>query len=121
MPESFSIELPLVPSLNNAYANNPRGGRYPTKRVAEWKAEAGWTIQMLRDVNRAGKVSGPYSFTLLVPERMRGDVSNRPKLVEDLFVSLGITPDDSKSVETTCRRDPSVRPGRCIVMVESVP
>jgi len=113
---SFRIELPLVPSLNNAYANNPRGGRHPTERVANWKNTAGLFVRLAKPP----KIEGPYRFTLFVPEKMRGDVSNRPKLVEDLFVSLGVTPDDSKSVETTCRRNASVPRGRCVVLVESV-
>lgn len=113
---SFSIELPLVPSLNNAYANNPRGGRYQTKKVIYWKGEAGWLIHLAKPP----KITGSYRFILLVPKDMAGDVSNRPKLAEDLLVTLGVTPDDSKSTETTCRRDPSVKPGRCVVVVESV-
>lgn len=113
---SFRIELPLPPSLNNAYANNPRGGRYPTKKTTKWKDEAGWIILAMA----LPRIHGPYRFTLLVPQKMRGDVSNRPKLVEDLFVKLGITPDDSKAVEITCRRDSNVPPGSCIVCAESV-
>ena len=113
---SFLIELPMVPSLNNAYANNPRGGRYPTKQVSDWKTNAGWLVRLAKPP----KIEGPYRFTLLVSKKMRGDVSNRPKLVEDLFVSLGVTPDDSMAVETTCRRDASVLRWRCVVLVESV-
>ena len=113
---SFRIELPLVPSLNNAYFNSKWRGRVSSLSTVEWKEEAGWIVLQAKPP----KIEGRYRFTLLVPEKMRGDVSNRPKLAEDLFVSLGVTPDDSMCVEMTCRRDASVPRGQCVVLVESI-
>lgn len=115
---AFRIELPLVPSLNNAYANNPRGGRYPTKQVSDWKRLAGWIVAFANPPT----IDGPYKLTVLVPKQMRGDVDNRIKLVSDLLSKeMGVLPDDRKAEEATCRRDPSVKPGYCVVVVESVP
>src|SRR6185312_11686268 len=114
----FKVELPIVPSLNNAYANNPRGGRYPTKQALDWKAEAGWIVRMASPP----KIAGAYKLTVLVPSGMPGDVDNRVKLASDLLSKeLRVTPDDRMAVETTCRRDRSVSHGRCVVIVESAP
>lgn len=113
---SFKIELPLVPSLNNAYANNPRGGRYPTKQVLDWKDEAGWIVRLANPP----KIRGPYKLTVLVPADCLGDVDNRVKIASDLLSKeMHVIPDDRKAIETTARRDKNVPPGRCVVVVES--
>lgn len=123
---SFRVELPIVPSLNNAYFNaKPKAdrtggkkfpGRIPTRKTTDWKTEAGWLV---RKANPP-RIAGPYKLRVLVNPKMRGDTSNRIKLAEDLLVYLRVTPDDSKAVSTGCERDPSVPAGRCVLCVESV-
>lgn len=116
---SFRIDdLPLVPSLNNAYGNKRYGfGRFAKPHVHAWKVHAGWLIQM----EKPPKITGPYKLTVLVPLKMRGDVDNRVKLASDLLSKeLKIIPNDSLAVETTCRRDASIADGRCTIVVEAV-
>lgn len=115
--EEFRFTLPIPPSLNNAYANSKDGrGRFPSKQHKEWKIAAGWLLkQSVRP-----KITGPYRFTILLPENMRGDCSNRLKLAEDLLVEHGITPDDSKAVSALAERSAKVVPMTCVVIVESV-
>lgn len=118
MGQSFRVELPLVPSLNNAYANNSLGGRWKVKQVLDWKAEAGWLVKLAKPP----KFTGPYKLTVLVPSDMPGDVDNRIKLASDLLSKdLRVTPDDRKAVETTARRDRDVPSGRCVLIIESAP
>lgn len=117
----FRAELPLCPSLNMAYSNNYGGkgrGRFARPHVISWKSEAGWLIKQANPP----RITGPFKLTVLVPAKMRGDVDNRIKLISDLLGPKGVrvTPDDSKAVETTCRRDASVAPGRMAILVESV-
>jgi Holliday junction resolvase RusA-like endonuclease len=117
---SFRIELPLPISLNNAYANRKprlgsRGGRYPTKKHLLWKMAAAWELKIAKPV----KISGPYTFQIIVPMGMRGDASNRIKLVEDLLVSHGVTDDDSKCVDSRASKSGSVPKGRCVVIVQA--
>lgn len=124
-PASFRVELPLPISLNNAYANRKpfwateprsfRGGRYPTKAHTDWKRAAEWELALAKPPTFVG----PYKFQILVPVAMRGDASNRIKLAEDLFVQQGVTPDDSKAVDSRATRSSDVRPGRCVVIVEA--
>ena len=107
------VELIIPPSLNNAYATLPNKRRIPSKDHAAWKARAGWML----NASRCKPIPGRYTFTILVPWDMLGDVSNRIKLAEDLFVEMRLTEDDSKAVSVTCRRDKTVEHGMCIVEV----
>ena len=66
------------------------------------------------------KFTGPYTFQLLIPEKARGDADGYIKLAQDLFVELGITPDDKYCQDSRATRDPSVPWGRCVVVVASV-
>ena len=111
------IDLPVPISLNNAYANRKtgRGGRYPTKAHKAWKDAAGWELVAAKP----GKISGPYCLTLLLAQTIRGDISNRIKLVEDLLVEHGITPDDRCAQSVGVRRSFHVITGRCLVIVEA--
>ena len=111
------VELPVPPSLNNAYANRKGGGgRYPTKVHREWKITAGWWLKGAK----LGKIVGPYKFTILLPLNLRGDVSNRIKLAEDLLVEHGITPDDQYAAIVISHRIEGVPPGKCLIIVEAV-
>ncbi len=113
------FDLPLPPSTNGAYTNRKGGrgkGRYPSKAHKEWKIEAGWLL----NTQKSERIIGPYRFTILVPQDMRGDVSNRVKLAEDLMVEFGITPDDRYAVSSHAERSMEVAPKRCIIILEAV-
>lgn len=94
------IKLPAPPSTNNLYANRRGGGRKRTDRYNAWRNAAGW------DVNRQSpmRVAGPVILDITCERpRVRSDVSNRIKAVEDLLVEHGIIEDDSKVVEVRAR------------------
>lgn len=114
-PSSFSAEITIPPSSNNAYANVPGRGRVSTAAHKAWKRAAGWELAALKPP----KFVCPYRLTIQVPYKLRGDVSNRIKLAEDLLVSLGITPDDRNAVSVTAERSPDVPEGRFIVTVRA--
>lgn len=108
------VELPIPPSSNHAYANNPRtGGRFPSKSHREWKTAAGWLLKAAK----LGSVAGRYQLSILLPEKMRGDVSNRIKIAEDLLVEHGITPDDSRAMSVVAKRSVDCPKGKCIIVV----
>ena len=65
------------------------------------------------------KINGPYTFQILIPEKARGDWDAYIKLTQDLFVELGLVPDDRKAVGGFGIRDASVSPGRCLVTLEA--
>ena len=110
------VELPVPPSTNNAYANRKGGGgRFPSKAHRQWKKDAGWALQAAK----VGKVVGPYKLSILLPIDLRGDVSNRIKLAEDLLVEHGVTPDDHNAASVLSHRSAVVPPGKCLIIVES--
>lgn len=87
--------LPFPPSVNNLFANRPRGGRYPTKAYRDWQTEAGWHLAMRRDRR---VLPGPYHILFEVgrPDRRKRDLSNLWKAPEDLLVKHGVIEDDSQ-------------------------
>lgn len=109
-----SIDLPIPPSTNNAYFNVPGCGRVASTTHRRWKMAAGLIV----NAAHLPEITGPYHFTILLPMGMRGDVSNRQKLAEDLFVQLGITPDDRKARSTHQARSPEVKPGWCRIEIK---
>lgn len=111
----ISLVLTIPPSLNQAYRNVPKVGRVKTRAHIDWKKAAGWEVK----AQTRERIEGPYRLKIGLPISMRGDVSNRMKLPEDLLVELGITPDDKHCVSATAERRGSVLPGTCIVTVEA--
>ena len=110
----FEAEIALPPSANGAYRNVPGKGRRKTKAHKDWKYAAGWEIKVMHPP----RLIGPYRFTILLSEKVRGDCSNRIKLAEDLLVNLGITPDDRHAVSTHAERSADIPKGRCRIIVE---
>lgn len=112
---SLRIELPIPPSVNSAYRNVPGKGRVATGALNDWKRDAGWAIKLAK----CGRVEGHYTLSILVPEDMPGDVSNRVKAAEDLLVAHGVTPDDRHARRVSVERSPDVPFGSCIAIVEA--
>ncbi len=120
---SFRVELPLPPTANSAYPTSWRTKRrYLSPAAKAWKVEAGWMIR----VANPPRIRGPYTFTVLIPLKARGDADGYVKLPQDLFSpgkraspGLGVTDDDKNCQDSRGKRDPSVKWRRCVVIVES--
>ncbi len=110
------VELPIPPSLNNAYPTNKRTGkRYPSPRLTAWKEMAGWEIKAAK----IAKIAGAYKLDIQVHSSLRGDIDNRIKAISDLLVEHGITPDDAKAQSIRIWRSTGqVARGRCAICVE---
>ena len=109
----IEIELPIPPSLNNAYANVAGRGRVPSKTHREWKEVAGWTVKAAR----LPQVKEPYHFTIWLPDTLRGDPSNYIKLAEDLMVSLMVIPDDRHALSARAAKSQRIPPKRCRIEI----
>ena len=108
-----TVELALPPSVNNAYYNVAGVGRKPSKSHREWKRSAGWEAKFAN----LPKFASPYAISIAVPATTRGDVDGRIKLAVDLFVELGITPDDHHCERVTCFRQTGIAAGRCVIEI----
>ncbi len=92
----FDVELPLPPSLNGAYANVRGVGRVKVSTYRQWQHAA---IAMIRvSVPSAKRISGKISVSILLPEKMRGDVDNRIKPILDALVQSQRIDDDRNVV-----------------------
>lgn len=82
-----SLRLPLVPSINAAFASNPKNPKVLIKtavcRAWEDAVEDRFRHQVLPRLAK-----GEYGLWLTVPERMRGDIDNRVKMTSDVLTCL---------------------------------
>lgn len=103
-------------SLNNAYANDPRGGRYTTKAAANWKTCEGWNIahQLAQaGLHRRPLFTGGISVSIDI-ERIalkkggwkREDIDGKAKLLLDVLTDLRVWNDDSQVSELHMRWAP---------------
>lgn len=97
-----TIRLPAPPSVNAAYRNVSGRGRAKTKAYRDWLVEA--DNYLLAQRHTIGDFSGRLSIRIRIPEKTRGDVSNRIKLIEDFLVSRGVTGDDSNNYKVSIER-----------------
>lgn len=111
----FIVEIDIPPSLNNAYGNRAKGGRYLKPEAAAWKRGAARLISISVRPSRA--LTGPYEVDLFLPAKMQGDVDNRLKLALDALVMSGRVPDDCKVTKATASRCESVDKGVAILHV----
>ncbi len=91
------------PSLNNIYANVPGRGRVKSGRYKTWRSAAGWDIKAA-----IGPGFETYACPVLLDltvekPRVRSDISNRIKAVEDLLTEMGVIADDSLVMEVRAR------------------
>lgn len=116
---TIRLTLPVPPSLNNLYANNPKGGRFKTRDYRRWIKSANDHLMLQVRSWKGREIKGPAVVTIRVAKAMRGDVDNRAKAPVDLLVAAGITADDSKNHTVTVTRDDTLPLCQCVVTVEA--
>lgn len=103
---TFSVEIPVPPSVNAAFFNRAAGsggrGRGKTKAYRDWLATAGWKVKA--EVSAAERVSGPFRISINLPATMNGDIDNRVKGIVDLLVACDRVDDDRNLEELIVRR-----------------
>lgn len=102
-PVSFDVELPIPPSLNNAYANVDGVGRVKVSTYRNWQANA--IKEIVAAVPMHKRVGGPVSVSILLPSKMKGDVDNRIKGVLDALVGSGRIDDDRNVVKVSASKE----------------
>jgi Holliday junction resolvase RusA-like endonuclease len=109
----IDIVLPLPPTANNLFANR-RKGRRVSEQYEAWRTQAGWALKQ----QRPPAILGRFDLSLLVPQAMRGDISNRIKAAEDLLVTHRLIEDDRHAASVKICRSPDVEPGTIRIIVE---
>ena len=99
---AFTVEIPVPPSLNNAYFNRRQGGRVKTKAYKDWCAAAGWAIKA--GVKADDRVAGAFRVSINLPRHMNGDIDNRVKGILDALVTSGRIDDDRNMEELRVQR-----------------
>lgn len=98
---SFSVEIPVPPSANNAYANGKKG-RYKKPASVSWANEA--VQEIWRQVPAALRIGGPVIVYIGLPAGMRGDCDNRIKPILDALVVSQRIDDDRNVVTVTATK-----------------
>lgn len=119
---SFTLTLPLPPSVNRLYQGGGKNKR-KTPQCAAWFEEAGWRMNEARAKAGYKPLTAEtwYWTDVRMPENHLGDSDNRLKALHDLLHQMGATPDDRWLMGGTYMRCPDVVAGTCVVSATSVP
>lgn len=111
------ILLPFPVSTNNLFVNNPRGGRFPSKRYTEWKKEA--TAALIGQIPTR-RFDGPIKVTIHLgrPDKRRRDLGNLEKAPLDLLVTHNVIADDSLVEDLRLRWAEDVQ--GCMIEIEDM-
>lgn len=104
---SFSVELPMPPTINNAFIKARHPGKKNRQRIKSpeyraWTKEA--VAELARQVPAALRIGGKVVIYIALPEKMAGDVDNRIKPVLDALVASGRIDDDANVVSVTASK-----------------
>ena len=98
----FDVELPLPPTMNTAYVNVPGKGRVKASGYSSWQTAA---VAMIRvAIPIAKRIAGPIAVSILLPQKLNGDVDNRIKGVLDALVQSGRIDDDRNVIKVSAEK-----------------
>lgn len=91
-----TITLPMPPSLNNSYINNPKTrGRYKSARLTQWQKDAWFSLI----AQKPPKIKGPVMLEYLFEDGgTKADLANLEKAPTDLLVTHGIIEGDGPRI-----------------------
>ena len=94
MTQSFSLPLPLPPTLNNLFINLQGRGRVPSKSYKDWRKRADETLW----TNHVKAIGGPVKILLMIEDKGRRDLDNCAKAVIDFLVQHNLIDGDDRKV-----------------------
>lgn len=89
---SFTVSLPVPPSVNAAWRNVARVGRVKTRDYARW--QKGAILAIFAQVRADRRIEGNIAVRIDLPARTRGDLDNRLKPILDALVASRRIDDD---------------------------
>lgn len=99
---SFTVEIPVPPSVNVAFRNVPGKGRVKTREYKAWQQHAALVIKT--KVPNVCRVAGAFYIAINLPRATPGDIDNRVKGLVDALVKCGRVDDDRNMEELHVRR-----------------
>ena len=98
--QDWTFRLPTPPSANNLFVNVPGVGRVKGKKYVAWiSAAKQWLMTQKRPQD---PITYRVNLDIQVPRpKVRADISNRIKPVEDMLMRGGILKDDSQVQRVT--------------------
>ena len=88
----IQIRLPLPPTSNSAYPNNPKiGRRFLSSEGKAWKDLAAWKMKATREKFERCSIT----IRLFFPDKRRRDIGNFIKLPIDALMDAGVIVDDN--------------------------
>jgi Holliday junction resolvase RusA-like endonuclease len=111
------FRLPIPPSQWALYGHRRNGkGLFKTQKYVAWlkDADAWYLVQRLQ---QREPVRGKAKVEIRLP-KIRGDVSNRIKAIEDWMVKRGLTDDDRHNIEVTAKIDAGLEMQECWIEVK---
>lgn len=125
----LTLRLTVPPSANELTRNtsakeraafHTKRSRRKTAKYAQWLVDTGWSIRAQSTPPRL--IAGPnYRVVIRLNTKIRGDISNRIKAIEDALVKNGVMVDDRFVFTLHVERWSSVPPGTCVVIVQTEP
>ena len=89
--DEVAIDLPSPPSTNNLFITLPNRKRIKSPQYRGWIVDAGWDLVR----QKPGRIDGPFTVEILIPDTTKIDVDNSTKSVLDLLVKHGVIEDDN--------------------------
>ena len=118
MTKSIMLTLPLPPTINHYYGQNPRGKRYIKATGIAFRNE------VLRIVAAAGHpvVEGRLSMLVEIfpANRIRQDLDNRAKALQDALTCAGVWLDDEQIDDLHLVRRGVIKGGLVRIVVTQV-
>jgi len=95
---NFTVATP--PSVNSLYRNVAGRGRVRTQRYNGWLNAVGW------DLEKLGRIEGPYEVEIRCAHDGRRDLDGYPKALLDALVKHNVTCDDRHLMRLVVEADP---------------
>lgn len=86
------IELPMPPSVNQAYSNAPGVGRVKSRQYKQWRLQS--KTSLIGKKLPVFETTVGIKYDMFVPDNRIRDCANYEKLATDFLVSMGIIKDD---------------------------
>jgi Holliday junction resolvase RusA-like endonuclease len=117
----IEFTIPLPPSANVIWRalRSSRGGSPRVVKSPEYKA---WIdlchILLVSKKIVPKKPVDKYELEILLPQKMRGDIDNRVKPINDLLQRMKIVNNDKDNVSLFVKRSVLVNSGDCLIKVK---